>query len=110
MTNMARICVIAAAALFACSPLEAFARGGGAGHGGHSSGTSSSSSHVNSSSHYARGYFRQNGTYVQGYHATNPNGTKLDNYSTRGNFNPWTSQPGTKSPDTSYHPHWTVNR
>jgi hypothetical protein len=62
----------------------AFARGGGGGHG--------------SGSHSTSGYYRGNGTYVQGYHATNPNSTKLDNYSTKGNVNPWTGKPGTKSP------------
>src|SRR5689334_4858500 len=62
----------------------AFARGGGGGHGG--------------GSHSTSGYSRTNGTYVQSYHATNPNSTKLDNYSTRGNINPWTGKPGTKSP------------
>jgi hypothetical protein len=110
MTLVARICAAVVAALFAYSPVDAFARGGGGGHGGHSSGISSSSGRASSSSHYTHGYFRQNGTYVKGYHATNPNSTKLDNYSTRGNVNPWTGRPGTESPDTSYHPHWTVNR
>jgi hypothetical protein len=62
----------------------AFARGGGGGHG--------------SGSHSTSGYSRNNGTYVQSYHATNPNSTKLDNYSTKGNINPWTGKPGTKSP------------
>ena len=46
--------------------------------------------------HYAHGYFRNNGTYVEGYHATNSNGTRNDNYSTRGNINPYTGKRGTK--------------
>jgi hypothetical protein len=29
-------------------------------------------------------------------HATNPNNTKADNYSTKGNVNPYTGKPGTK--------------
>lgn len=33
------------------------------------------------------------------YHATNPNGTRNDNYSTRGNVNPWTGKAGTKPGD-----------
>lgn len=48
--------------------------------------------------HYTSGYTRQNGTPVQGYHATNPNDTKSDNWSTRGNINPYTGKPGTKNP------------
>lgn len=54
---------------------------------------------VNPSNHYTSGYMRNNGTYVQPYHATNPNQTRNDNYSTRGNVNPYTGQAGTKDPD-----------
>jgi len=42
-----------------------------------------------------RGYPAQGGIY----YATNPNGTKLDNYSTIGNVNPWTGKPGWIRPD-----------
>jgi opacity protein-like surface antigen len=49
--------------------------------------------------HYVRGYYRSNGTYVAPHYQTNPNGTTSDNYSTRGNYNPYTGAPGTK-PDT----------
>jgi hypothetical protein len=71
-----------------CS-VGAFARGGTT--GGHLTGTG----YVNPSSHYTHEYFRSNGTYVHGYHATNPNAIGTDNYSTKGNINPWTGQPGT---------------
>src|SRR5439155_16133315 len=89
---------------------RALARGGGGGHGGggHSSGAVRGSGYVNPSYHYTHGYFRSNGTYVHGYYATNPNGTKFDNYSTIGNVNPWTGKPGWIRPDgtetTSYPP------
>jgi len=86
--------VALAAALLAYSPMNALARGGGGGHGGHS-GHLSGSGHVNPSSHSTHGYFRRDGTYVHPYHATNPNSTGTDNYSTKGNVNPWTGQPGT---------------
>jgi len=92
---MRRVLAIAVAALLlAYSPIDAFARGGG--HGGHSSssGHLSGTGHVNPSSHSTHGYTRRNGTYVHPYHATNPNGTKRDNYSTKGNVNPWTGVPG----------------
>ena len=36
-------------------------------------------------------------TYVQSYYKTSPNHTKLDNYSTKGNYNPYTGKVGTKS-------------
>lgn len=57
----------------------ASARGGG---GHEMSGTGSSSS-----SHSVSGYTTSHGTHVAPHHATNPNGTQLDNYGTRGNVN-----------------------
>lgn len=47
---------------------------------------------------YTPGYVRKDGTVVQGHYSTSPNGTKLDNYSTRGNVNPYTGQAGTVDP------------
>ena len=47
---------------------------------------------------YVHGYTRRDGTYVAPYHRSSPNGTTLDNYSTRGNVNPYTGQPGYKDP------------
>lgn len=44
------------------------------------------------------GYYRNNGTYVQPHHRTTPNDTKLDNYSTQGNTNPYTGKHGTVDP------------
>ncbi|MES2183971.1 MAG: hypothetical protein V4505_05440 [Pseudomonadota bacterium] len=68
--------------------------------GGHSSGTHSSSSSTGSTgSHSVSGYTKSNGTYVAPTQATNPNSTKADNYSTKGNVNPYTGKEGTKSPN-----------
>ncbi len=47
---------------------------------------------------YVNGYYRSDGTYVQPYYRTAPNNTILDNYSTKGNVNPYTGQPGTVNP------------
>lgn len=47
---------------------------------------------------YTHGYTRSNGTHVRGYYHTAPNNTRLDNYSTRGNYNPYTGKVGTKNP------------
>jgi hypothetical protein len=44
------------------------------------------------------GYVTKNGTYVEPSYATKPNDTKLDNYSTKGNVNPYTGKEGTKDP------------
>ncbi|HVT30140.1 MAG TPA: hypothetical protein VHE81_19165 [Lacipirellulaceae bacterium] len=48
---------------------------------------------------YVHGYVRKDGTYVAPYYRTEPNSTRNDNYSTRGNVNPYTGQPGTKCGD-----------
>lgn len=50
------------------------------------------------SSHHVRGYTRSDGTYVQPHEQTNPNSTKLDNWSTKGNTNPDTGKRGTVDP------------
>jgi hypothetical protein len=44
---------------------------------------------------YVRGYIRRDGTYVQPRHSA-PDGDRSNNWSTQGNFNPYTGQPGTK--------------
>ena len=44
------------------------------------------------------GYVTKNGTYVAPSYATSPNNTKLDNYSTKGNVNPYTGKQGTVDP------------
>ncbi len=43
-------------------------------------------------------YFRRDGTYVAPYYRSAPNSTTYDNYSTRGNVNPYTGQLGTVDP------------
>jgi hypothetical protein len=48
---------------------------------------------------HVNGYYKQNGTYVQPHMRSSPNSTTLDNYSTKGNVNPYTGQAGTKNPD-----------
>jgi len=52
----------------------------------------------NPNAHVTRPYVTQQGTYVQPHIQTNPNRTQMDNYTTRGNINPYTGQPGTRTP------------
>ncbi|NDG67347.1 MAG: hypothetical protein EBY23_10660 [Actinobacteria bacterium] len=59
-------------------------------------GSHSGSGHVNSASHSIKGHTTKDGKYVAPSHATNPNGTKTDNYSQKGNVNPYTGKEGTK--------------
>lgn len=48
------------------------------------------------------GYTRKDGTYVQPYFRTAPNSTNQDNFSTKGNTNPYTGKPGWIDPDSKY--------
>lgn len=74
--------------------------GGGGSHssrghsGGHSGMTGTGSS---SDSHAVRGYTTKRGTYVAPHRQTNPDHTQRNNYSTRGNVNPWTGKAGTRN-------------
>jgi len=76
-------------AVFSPPALAQYNSNSNGGYGGYGTG-SNPQSHMNS------GYMRNNGTYVQPYHQTNPNGTTSDNYGTRGNYNPYTGQTGTR--------------
>ena len=76
---------------------SAFAKGGGHSSSTYLSGTHSSGhSGSSSGSHSVQGYTKRDGTYVAPAHATNPDGTKSNNWSTKGNINPYTGKPGTK--------------
>jgi len=46
---------------------------------------------------WVNGYTKSNGTYVSGYNRSSSNYTKSDNYSTKGNINPYTGKVGTKT-------------
>ena len=48
--------------------------------------------------HTVRGHFTKKGTYVAPSHATNPNHTQRDNYSSKPNVNPHTGKQGTRTP------------
>lgn len=48
---------------------------------------------------YVRGYVKPStGTYVAPHVRTAPNRTKVDNWTSRPNVNPYTGKPGTKDP------------
>lgn len=44
------------------------------------------------------GYYKKNGTYVEPHYRSSPNSTPLDNWSTKGNSNPYTGEEGEKNP------------
>lgn len=64
----------------------AIAKGGG----GHSGSSASSGSHA------VRGYVTKRGTYVAPHRQTNSDTTRLNNWSHKGNVNPYTGKVGTK--------------
>jgi hypothetical protein len=51
---------------------------------------------IYSHSHAVHGYVTKRGTYVDPHRQTNPNSTRLDNWSTKGNVNPYTGEFGKK--------------
>ena len=53
---------------------------------------------------YVQGYVKSNGTYVQPHYRSAPDSTTSNNWTTRGNSNPYTGSYGTRSPDLSPNP------
>lgn len=49
-------------------------------------------------SHYVRPHVTRDGTFVQGHMQTNPDSSRLNNWSSQGNVNPYTGQMGTVNP------------
>lgn len=50
-----------------------------------------------------RGYTRQDGTYVEPHHRSDPDGSSYNNWSTKGNTNPYTGREGTQDPDRNHY-------
>ena len=48
-------------------------------------------------SNSVRGYVRSDGTYVAPHYRSNPNSSTSDNYSTKGNYNPYTGRTGAQT-------------
>jgi len=84
--------ILAAALVVVATGAQAQYYGGGnSSYGGYGSGS-------NSNSHERSGYTTQSGTYVAPSTATNPNNTQMDNYGSRGNYNPNSGTFGTRTP------------
>ena len=45
---------------------------------------------------YVNGYYRSDGTYVAPHYRSAPNDTKYDNWTLKGNINPYTRERGTR--------------
>lgn len=79
--NRGRLLLALVLALALAAPAIARESGGRGGRGGSVS---------------VRGYSRKDGTYVQPHRRSAPDGNFGNNWSTRGNVNPYTGEPGTK--------------
>ncbi len=56
------------------------------------------------------GYIKSNGAYIEPHYRSSANQTKYDNYSTKGNINPYTGKLGTKNVyDNNYNQYIGVN-
>jgi hypothetical protein len=76
--------------------------------GSHSS-SHSSSSHSSSRSHssgdvHVRGYTKKDGTYVAPHYRSHPDKSYNNNWSVKGNTNPYTGKAGTKNPTSNDKP------
>ena len=58
-----------------------------------------SSAFAGAGSHSTKGYTKKDGTYVAPHRQTNPDKSKVNNWSAKGNTNPYTGKDGTKDPD-----------
>ena len=55
----------------------------------------------NTNDRYQGGYSKSNGTYVEPHYKTVTNSTNTDNYSTKGNYDPYTNKMGSRAKDYS---------
>ncbi|PKP37251.1 MAG: hypothetical protein CVT98_06320 [Bacteroidetes bacterium HGW-Bacteroidetes-15] len=69
----------------------------------------SSIAQVNSKHVKVKGYTKSDGTYVAPYYRTAPNSTNRDNFSTKGNTNPYTETAGWIEPDNKINTLYSTN-
>lgn len=58
---------------------------------------------------HVKGYFRKDGTYVQPHYRSAPDGNPYNNFSAKGNVNPYTGKVGTVDPDSDSYGHRKSN-
>jgi hypothetical protein len=81
--------------LFLLTTLPVF---GQSSHSSHSKTRTTTCCSKSASDVHVHGYTKKNGTVVQPYTRTHENGTQKDNFSSKGNVNPYTGKVGTKEP------------
>ncbi len=67
-------------------------------HSRHSKPSTTTCCSKSASDVHVNGYTKKDGTVVQPYTRTRENSTQKDNYSSKGNVNPYTGKVGTKEP------------
>jgi hypothetical protein len=87
-THPSLIALMFAGVLCLTLPLEVFAGSKGGSRGSHS----------------VKGYYRKDGTYVAPHQRTNPDSSTSNNWSTKGNVNPYTGKEGTVDPQRKPQP------
>lgn len=90
---MKTLIAVFAAALVVSAP--AFARGGSHG-GGHSHSSYSPGTGSSHESHSVHGYVKKDGTYVAPHQQSDPDHRFENNWTTKGNQNPYTGADGTR--------------
>lgn len=55
---------------------------------------------------YVKGHTRSDGTYVAPHYRSSPNSSRYDNYSSQGNYNPYTGQQGSSRNEFSSQPQY----
>ncbi|NCB43077.1 MAG: hypothetical protein EOM59_10715 [Clostridia bacterium] len=51
---------------------------------------------------YVNGYYRRDGSFVAPHYRSSPNRIPDDNWSSKGQFNPYTGEQGTRNPQSLY--------
>lgn len=87
---------MALAFLFLLFTLPSLAQGSHPSRSYHASRPSKTCCSKNTSDVHVHGYTKKNGTVVQPYYRSHENRTQKDNFSTKGNVNPYTGRAGTK--------------
>ncbi|MCW5805331.1 MAG: hypothetical protein KIT31_23380 [Deltaproteobacteria bacterium] len=84
-------------ALGVSADAEAGRGGGGGRSSSHRSSRPATGTGASSHSHTVKGYTTKRGTTVAPHKRTDPDRTQRNNYSTKGNTNPWNGKRGTKT-------------
>jgi hypothetical protein len=90
MNSRVLVVAVLATAFIGFNSIVAFARGGSYSGGSYSG---------SGSSHSVHGYTRKDGTYVAPHRQTDPDDSRRNNWSSKGNTNPYTGKEGTVDPD-----------